>query len=137
PAREHPPCHPEQDPQAPLVDVLQDERLERQQLTHPHEPVDELRRVGRAAADDRELHVFQPFAAIGPGSPPRHATRSSRDSPGSRSRTLSDRTSQPGASYGRASSSTTPSAAGPAACATRSTPPSTASSSWARGRSRS
>src|SRR5262249_5336497 len=57
-AREHPLRHPAHD-LAPLrVDVLQDELVD----LEARQPRDELGRVGRAAADDRDLHPFTPVS---------------------------------------------------------------------------
>ncbi len=59
---EHPRCHLTDDP-APLgVDVVQDELVDVDPGSLPRQPGDELGRVGRAAADDRDLHPFTPVS---------------------------------------------------------------------------
>ena len=59
-ALEHPSCEPADDLEPLRVDVLQDELRHVEPLALAREPGDELRRVGRAAADDRDLHPFTP-----------------------------------------------------------------------------
>ena len=59
---EHPPSEPADD-LAPLgVDVVQDELPHTDPVALAREPRDELRRVRRAAADDRDLHPFTPVS---------------------------------------------------------------------------
>ena len=42
--------------------VDEDQLVDRQHVAQPREPVDELRRVRRAAADDGELHPLTPVS---------------------------------------------------------------------------
>ena len=61
-ALEHPARH-RADDRAPLrVDVVEDELVDRQPRALAREPRDELGRVRRAAADDRELHPLTPVS---------------------------------------------------------------------------
>src|SRR6185369_15454769 len=55
---EHPAREPADDLQPPSVDVVQSKPTD----LEPCEPRDELGRVGRAGADDGELHPFTPVS---------------------------------------------------------------------------
>jgi hypothetical protein len=54
---EHAQRHPGQDREPLRVDVVQRQLVERQQVAHADQPVDELGRVRRASADHRQLHA--------------------------------------------------------------------------------
>ena len=59
-ALEHPRGEPADDVPPLGVDVVQDELADADLVVLAREPRDELRRVRRAAADDRDLHPFTP-----------------------------------------------------------------------------
>ena len=61
-ALEHPPAEPTDEREPVLGGIDQDQLVDRERVLHPSDAVDQLRRVRRTAADDRDLHPFTPVS---------------------------------------------------------------------------